>query len=67
MASQPFSNDNVDYYVFVGQNYNDFDSDDHDEGDGDSNDNVDKKLSKKLKPLFMVTVCILTFHGAGDR
>ena len=35
-------------------------------GDGDSNDNVDKK-SKKLKPLFMVTVCILTFHGAGDR
>ena len=25
-----------------------------------------KNLSKKLKPLFMVTVCILTFHGAGD-
>ena len=37
-------------------------------GDGDSNDNIDKKnLSKKSKLLFMATVCILTFHGAGDR
>ena len=36
--------------------------------DGDSNDNIDKKnLSKKSKLLFMATVCILTFHGAGDR
>ena len=49
MASQPFSNDNVDYYVFVGQNYNDFDSDDHDDGDGDSKDIVDKKSIKEIE------------------